>query len=141
VNDSRTKTIVYLAVGVALIAAYLIALRSMWLSAGTTDIQWARRSQLMTGLEALAFAAAGTLLGTTVQRAATKEVEATAERERGRADENAGGARAGEAMRASIEAKLQAGGERFGEASVSNPLKSELVEILAAGAAAREAAQ
>ena len=140
-NDSRTRTIVYLLVGGVLIAAYLIALRSMWLSAGASDIQWARRSQLMTGLEALAFAAAGTLLGTTVQRAATKEVEETAERERERADENAAAARAGDAMRATIEGKLQGGAERFGGAAVSNPLKAELAEVLAAGDAAREASR
>lgn len=69
-------------VAVGLIAAFLVLTTELFGQVeGSTPEEWVRYTDLMSSLEALAFAAAGALLGTVLQRQAT-------EREAGRADEN-----------------------------------------------------
>jgi hypothetical protein len=62
-------------VAVGLLAVYLILVAVQWLGVDQDDLGWTRRSELLTGVEALAFAAAGVLLGTTVQRQVTRKAE------------------------------------------------------------------
>ncbi len=90
---------------VALIVVYLVFVSYQWLSVDSTDLTWARRSTLLSGLEALAFTAAGAVLGTTVQRQVTKRAEDEAARakeaadaEKRRAEANAGDAEKGRAL-------------------------------------------
>lgn len=80
-------------VALALIVAYLAGLAAQWIEADAeNETVWARRDALFVGLEALAFAAVGAVLGVQVQRtAATAQVRAereqtTAELERVRAE-------------------------------------------------------
>jgi hypothetical protein len=81
-----------IAVSLALIAAYLTGLVAQWLEADVgDDTVWARRDALFVGLEALAFAAVGAVLGVQVQRTATtaqvraERAQTTAELEQVRA--------------------------------------------------------
>ena len=81
-----------IAVSLALIAAYLTGLVAQWLEADVSDdTVWARRDALFVGLEALAFAAVGAVLGVQVQRTATtaqvraERAQTTAELEQVRA--------------------------------------------------------
>lgn len=95
-------------VAVLLVVVYLVAVYSQWIDVHAYNLTWARRSQLLSGLEALAVAAAGVLLGTSVQRGATE----AAERDAGQARERAARAEVGDreslAMRAVISAKVGA---------------------------------
>ncbi len=63
------------AIAIVLIAAYLVAVLSAWLVVDANETAWLRRSELLGGLEALAFAAAGAILGVTVQRPAVKAAQ------------------------------------------------------------------
>ena len=65
-------------VAIALLVVYLVFLAIQWRAVASDDLTWARRSDLFKGLEALAFAAAGALLGTTVQRQVTLKAESQA---------------------------------------------------------------
>jgi len=70
-------------IAIALIAAFLILTGELFgRVAGSTAEEWLRYSDLRSSLEALAFAAAGALLGTTIQKQAT-------DRAAERADDNA----------------------------------------------------
>lgn len=70
-------------VALALIGAFLVLTGELFgRISGSTAEEWIRYSDLRGSIEALAFAAAGALLGTTIQRSAT-------DREARRADENA----------------------------------------------------
>jgi hypothetical protein len=73
-------------VAVGLLAVYLILVSVQWRNSDQDDLGWARRSELLTGVEALAFAAAGVLLGTTVQRQVTRKAEDQAAQARNEAD-------------------------------------------------------
>jgi Skp family chaperone for outer membrane proteins len=69
------------AVALALIVAYLAGLVAQWIEADVdNESVWARRDSLFVGLEALAFAAVGAVLGVQVQRTATS-AQVRAERE------------------------------------------------------------
>jgi hypothetical protein len=54
---------------------------------GAAELTYTRRADLLSAFEALAFAAAGAILGTTVQRQVTKKAEAEAGQARTQADE------------------------------------------------------
>jgi hypothetical protein len=144
-GESRVRGYIGVAVAVMLVAAYLLALRSQWINIDAKDLTWARRSQLMTGLEALAFAAAGALLGTTVQRSATVEARKDAEAQRERATASEAQARSAVVMRAALEAKRAAAAtpRRFAGAEVADETQQVLLgqfdEVLAAGKAALDA--
>jgi hypothetical protein len=77
-SDSSTTTKLSLlaaVVAVALIIAYLAFAAVQWRSVESEDLAYTRRSQILSGLEALAFAAAGAILGTSVQRRVTEKAE------------------------------------------------------------------
>ena len=79
-------------VALALIAAFLILTSELFgRVAGSSPEEWIRYNDLRGSLEALAFAAAGALLGTAIQKGAT-------DREAGRADDNAEAAAANLAL-------------------------------------------
>jgi hypothetical protein len=103
------------AVAVALIVLYLVFVVLQWRSVGAQDLTYARHSELLKGLEALAFAAAGAILGTTVQRQVTKKAEADAEvakqetkTQMVRADANEAAAEKGRALHNLARAKAAA---------------------------------
>jgi hypothetical protein len=66
---------------------YVVFLILQWNNVTAGDLEWSRRSDLLGGLEALAFAAAGAVLGTTVQRQVTKKAENQAVEAKKQADE------------------------------------------------------
>jgi len=84
--------------GLALIVLYFVGLALAWSSIGGSDSDWGRRLQVLGGVEALAFAAAGAILGTTVQRQATQKEQERAVRAERKAQENELQARKGEAV-------------------------------------------
>jgi hypothetical protein len=92
-------TIVYV-IAVGLIAAYLLAVALAWGAVGEAAEVWSRHASLLGGLEALAFSAAGAVLGVTVQRPVVKAAEK-------RARENESDAKAGTAVVASLQSKIQ----------------------------------
>lgn len=105
-------------VAIALIVVYLVFLMLQWNDVKAGDLEWSRRSALFGGLEALAFAAAGGILGTTVQRQVTKKAEdqaadakERAEEQKARADSNQIAAEKGRALHNLVEIK---GGQRTG---------------------------
>ena len=79
--------------GVALVAALIVVAvwlgLLMWLIAhsDTTEIIWARWLTIMSALEAVAFAAAGAIFGTTVQHQRVAEAKARAETSDKRAED------------------------------------------------------
>jgi hypothetical protein len=92
-------------VALGLLVVYLIFLVAQWRTTGLAEPGWSRRLHLFSGLEALAFAAAGAILGTTVQRQVTKKAEDQAAQaakeasaQRTRADENHAVAEQGRAV-------------------------------------------
>jgi len=72
---------------IALIVVYIVFLILQWNNVKAGDLEWSRRSDLFGGLEALAFAAAGAVLGTSVQRQVTKKAEDQAADAKGQADQ------------------------------------------------------
>jgi hypothetical protein len=70
-------TLVGSLIGVALVAVYLFAIQFAFGSTGpdTADAEWIRMTSLLTGLQTLAFAAAGALLGTAIQAQVTSGVK------------------------------------------------------------------
>lgn len=79
-TTTATKGLSFIAalVAVALVVLYLIFVIVQWGNVEAAPLRYARRSELVGGLEALASAAAGALLGTTVQRQVTQKAEAEA---------------------------------------------------------------
>jgi|SRR5215217_5682558 len=144
-GESRLRGYVAVAVAGILVVAYLVALRYQWIHVDDSDLTWARHTQLMTALEALAFAGAGALLGTTVQRAATTEARKDADAQRDRANLNEAEARSAVVMRSALEAKREAAStpRRFAGADIADETQQALLgqfdEVLAAGKAARGA--
>ena len=69
-------TLIGTLIGVVLVAVYLFAIQFVFGSTGpeTGDPQWIRMTSLLTGLQTLAFAAAGALLGTAIQSQVTSSV-------------------------------------------------------------------
>ena len=69
-------TVVGALVGVAIVAVYFLMINSMFAAAGpdTKDAEWTRLNTLLTGVQTLAFAALGALLGTTIQNQVTTGV-------------------------------------------------------------------
>ena len=132
-SGKRLSVLAYLVASV-LVTAYLVVLFLQWFDVGASDRDWARRLQLLSALEALAAAGAGALLGTTVQRRATRKEARRADGERLRADDNQAAAEGGRAMAKATRAKLQAasdGGryETRGLGEAAQPVASELSEL------------
>lgn len=75
------------AIGVVIVVAYLVMIQTMVTEAGgAEDAEWTRLTTLLTGLQTLAFAGLGALLGTAVQNQVTSSVK----NELGKADEALG---------------------------------------------------
>lgn len=133
---SGTHTKITLLVAAALLAVYLLAVYSQWAHVGADNVAWARRSELLSGLEALAVAAAGVLLGTAVQRTATSAAQSDAERARRRAGSAELGEREAQVMRAMLEARTSVPSEmttseRFGDARVASEEQDSATQVLA----------
>jgi hypothetical protein len=101
-------------VAVLLLLTYLVFLGLQWGNVTDSDLEYARRADLLGGLEALAFAGAGAILGTTVQRQVTKKAEddASAARvdakvQRARADAEQNDAEKGRALHKLAKAKVE----------------------------------
>lgn len=123
-EDKKTLSTLGNALAIALIAAYLVLVFIQWTHAGEAELTWVRRSDLLGGIEALAFAAAGAVLGTTVQRKATakadqrtEDAKAAAERERQRAAVKELAAERGNAVVNLLEEKAAGDMRRGGEAN------------------------
>src|SRR6478735_4885570 len=98
-----TLSLVATVIAIVVIATYLIVVYLTWSTVkNTPEGEWLRYADLRGGLEALAFAAAGALFGTTVQRQATKAVEKKADEEKERADANQRAAEGGRALAAVV---------------------------------------
>jgi hypothetical protein len=118
----------------ALIAVYLVALGLQWFAAGLDEPEWSRRLHLLGGLEALAFAGAGAVLGTTIQRQVTRKAEEEAAEAKTRANQNQSAAEKGRALHALALTKAQQASEPatrdLDQATVSGDGGlSELVEL------------
>jgi hypothetical protein len=92
--------------GVALIAALVVVatwlLMLGWLVVHTdvTEVTWARWLTVLASLEAVAFAAAGAVFGSAVQRQRVAQAEGRADKAEGRADKAEGDAKANAAAAA-----------------------------------------
>ena len=112
---------------------FAVILRDMFehATSATTDAQWQRLLFLFNGLESLAFAAAGVLLGERVQRSRAQAAESRAERAEGKADEaqqEAAEATAnGKAIKKAIESKVRASGAL--ESATTAPELAELSDL------------
>jgi len=102
-----------------LIGAYLVLLTLQFGHIGVDDGEWNRRLQLLNPLEALAFAAAGVLLGTAVQKQATKDAQ-------DRANESQDVAAKGKALAAAVQAKIDAPGPTPPEIQELEPLAKDI---------------
>ncbi len=100
----RLPAVAY-AVAIGLIIVYIAFVALAWGAVGETAEDWADRIGLLGGLEALAFSAAGAILGVAVQRPAAKAAEK-------RAKDNEKAADAGRAVIAAARAKAHRAGER-----------------------------
>jgi hypothetical protein len=130
-------------VAISLIGVYLVFLVFQWNNVEAAELAWARRSDVFGGLEALAFAAAGAILGTTVQRQVTKKAEEQtkqaedrAGQEKVRADTHEQNARKGEALHNLALAKAgspqTSGSTRVrGPGAISSGASSDVQEFLA----------
>lgn len=111
---------------IVLIVVYIVFLALQWNNVKAAELEWSRRSDLFGGLEALAFAAAGALLGTTVQRQVTRKAEdqasdakKQADEQKARADRNQKAAEKGQALHNLAEVK--AGQSNDGAPPVRSP--------------------
>lgn len=126
-------------VAIVLIVVYIVVLFVQWGSVDAAELEWSRRLTLFGGLEALAFAAAGAILGTTVQRQVVKKAEeqatdakAEANEQKIRADANERDAEKGRALHrlAEVKGTQPSGGPvRRSPGGPPAPDMAELVEL------------
>jgi hypothetical protein len=116
--DGAAKIVAWVGATI-LVAAYVVLLILQFGHLGVDDGEWNRRLQLLNPLEALAFAAAGVLLGTAVQKQATKEAQDLAK-------ENQEIATRGKLLAAAVEAKADAPGPTPPEIKELEPLAKEI---------------
>ena len=119
---------------VLILVFFAFAVWRMFAIAGdeaTTDMHWSRVLFIYNALEAMAFAAAGVLLGERVQRSRAVAAEARADQAAERADEaTESAARSeanGKALKAAVKAKQGAPGAA--EAAMANPELNELSNL------------
>ncbi len=101
----RRLGVVATVVALVLVAIYLVFVALQWGHTNAIEMTWSRREELLTGLQALALTAIGALLGTTVQRQVTRQVEDRASRAESLASRNAKDAEKGRALQRSIETR------------------------------------
>jgi hypothetical protein len=133
--------VITVVVAVALVVLYLILVVVQWGNVADAALVYARRSELLGGLEALAFAAAGVLLGTTVQRQLTQkaEAEATAARDEAagqkwQAEQNQVAAEKGRTLHNLAAAKVRAAPQTRTRSTGETETLSDLREFLALAA-------
>jgi hypothetical protein len=119
-------------IAVALLVAYLVFIALQWKGTAQGATSWSRHQELLDGLEALAFAAAGALFGTTVQRQVTNKAEERASSAETNAAQNARDAEKGRALQRAIEARAASQGPRERDAVRGGPaqqMDSALTEL------------
>jgi hypothetical protein len=127
--------------GVALIAAlivlaaWLVLLSWLAFHTGATEVQWARLGSVLGSLEAVAFAAAGALFGTTIQKQRVQEARERAEKAENRVSQaeksstdNMQAAANGRALAAAVKARVSSRGTGQGVERVSAFEKSGVYE-------------
>jgi hypothetical protein len=92
----------------ALVAVYLVFVALQWSDIDVKSITWFRRQEFLTGLQALTLTAVGALLGTTVQRQATRQAENRAQRAEEASNRNARDAEKRRALQRNIEGRRAA---------------------------------
>lgn len=127
-RTSSTLGTLATALAVVLIGGYVLALGLMALNADIEEMLWLRRSDLLGGLEALAFAGAGALFGTSVQRRSTEKAEDQAADNKERADRSEADAQRGRAVYAAAQAMLPPAGARALAAGQPSPI-AELLAV------------
>jgi hypothetical protein len=110
-SSSRLGTVGVVA-SIILVVVYIAFVALQWFGGDASDVVWARRLALLTGLEALAFSGAGALLGSSVQRRATRAAETRADRAEQAADANARDAEKGRALQNAIAARITRAADR-----------------------------
>ena len=119
-------------VRIAAIVLLLFAALVGWVlsvAAGSSDTTWSRVMAIFTGVEAIAFAAAGAIFGTTVQAGRAASAESQAHEERLRADANVEAAQKGRAIAATLKAEGETG------ASAATGLRSAEAQVIDSTAA------
>jgi hypothetical protein len=122
-------------IAVALLVAYLVFIALQWKSTIQDATAWSRHEELLNGIQALAFAAAGALFGTTVQRQVTNKAEDRANIAEAKATQNAKDAEKGRALQRAIEVRAAAreprerDAVRGGQAQRIDNALSELAEL------------
>jgi len=112
-NDKTDKlTGVATAAALIVLTAWLVLVLWLAFHTGANEQQWARLNSVMGSLEAVAFAAAGALFGTTVQKQRVQESKEQAEKADNRAvaaeqkaSANAQAATNGKALAAAVKAR------------------------------------
>lgn len=133
--------------GAALVAALIVLAAWLgllsWLAfhTGATDLQWGRLGSVLGSLEAVAFAAAGALFGTTVQKQRVQEAKEQAEKAENRASqaekassENVRAAANGRALAIAVKAHSATraaaqGVEQVGKVEKSGGAEDDLVAL------------
>ena len=105
-NDKPSGAILYAALFI--LAGWLVLLGWLVLDADAADEVWGRRVALLGSLEAVAFAAAGALFGTTVQKQRVADARQNADKAEERAKENAAAAADGKALAAAVKTRSKA---------------------------------
>jgi hypothetical protein len=120
----------------ALVAPYLVIVTISWLDVDSPPLTWARRTALLGGLQAIAFAGVGALFATALLRGLVRkaEQEATearedADRERQHAESNRLAAEKGRALQMMAATRVQRVPARFRAAAVSS-VASEFQELV-----------
>jgi uncharacterized membrane protein YcjF (UPF0283 family) len=107
--------------GAALVLIALFVLFIIVMIVLRDSAQWDRLAYLFAGFEALVFAAAGALFGTSVQRAQTVQAQQDAQRQEARADANESDAQHGRALAAMVRAKHDNAAAAEGEGRGGRP--------------------
>ena len=127
------------ALGAALLVlmAWLVMLLWLVFRVGATEVEWSRLFTVLTSLEAVAFAAAGALFGTTVQRQRVKEAIDRAEKSDARAADadskavkSSQEAANGRALAAAVKARMSAPAKSGGTERVSTAAADHDSELL-----------
>jgi hypothetical protein len=114
-NDKTDKlTGVATAAALIVLTAWLVLVLWLAFHTGADEQQWARLNSVLGSLEAVAFAAAGALFGTTVQKQRVQDSKEQAERAEGRAaaaehkaSVNAEAATNGKALAVAVKARAR----------------------------------
>jgi hypothetical protein len=120
-----------LAVAVAVIAVWLGLLIWLLVEVGASEVAWTRLLVVLGSVEAVAFAAAGALFGTTVQRHRVEDQRVRADVAESRADAYQSAAINGHKLAAAVKASRVAGADATRErlAAEVEPTHDPLLEL------------